>query len=63
MTHTARIARTGIQCACLPSRRPTSAVSRNPAIGSTSRSGASASMPAHCRIASYSSTSGVFLLR
>ena len=35
MTHTARIARTGIQCACLPSRRPIRAVNTNPAIGRT----------------------------
>ena len=62
MTQTAKIARTGIQWACLCSRRPMRAVSRNPAIGRTSSSGSSWSMR-HRRIASYSSTSGVFLLR
>src|SRR3954454_25241649 len=41
MTHTRKIAMTGIQCACLYSRRPTNAVIRNPAIGSTIRAGIS----------------------
>src|SRR5436190_19505032 len=39
MTQTRKIAMTGIQCACLCSRRPINAVIRNPAIGSTIRAG------------------------
>src|SRR4051794_40176208 len=39
MTQTRKIAMTGIQCACLCSRRPTNAVIRNPAIGRMIRAG------------------------
>ena len=63
MTHTTKIASTGTQCACLPSRRPTSAVNRNPAIGRYTSHGIRLFEIVHFDIESYSSTSGVFLFR
>jgi hypothetical protein len=43
MTHAPKMTRTGIQCAPLPSRRPTSAVMTNPPIGRMTNSGINAS--------------------
>src|SRR6185312_7543737 len=43
MTHATKMTPTGTQWPPLPSRRPTSAVNRKPAIGRTSSSGRSAS--------------------
>src|SRR3954469_25077100 len=51
MTHTRKIATTGIQCACLYSRRPTNAVIRNPAIGKMTRAGISDSRLIWSRLA------------
>ena len=54
---------TGIQWASRPRRRPIIAVTRNPTSGRIGMSGMRRSNTAHRRIASYSSTSGVFRLR
>ena len=63
MTQTAKMARTGIQWACLPSRRPMSAVSEEARHRQDQQQRRQRFQAAHCFIASYSSTSGVFLLR
>ena len=67
MIQAAKTARTGIQWACLWSRRPMSAVIAKPASGRIAMSGMSWSqvglVQRHRFIASYSSTSGVCLLR
>ena len=62
MAHAPRMTSTGIQCACLPSRRPMSAVTAKPAMGRMTRSGIS-DVKTHRDICVVFINKGVFLFR